>query len=142
MLYCNPGYAMRINELPDDESAAMLDFLFAHQLRPEYRHMHNWTERDLLVLHVGLCDADAGFACRDGEARLRRVDFNERLTFLNGLSFGHVDGLDATGHFRRQVVDRHRANLARRRDLRDQLRAAFNLADLDGFAFTFLKDFR
>ena len=54
VLYCNPGYAMRINELPADESAATLDTLFAHQLRPEYRYMHSWTERDLLVWdHIG-----------------------------------------------------------------------------------------
>ncbi len=54
VLYCNPGYAMRINELPEDESAAMLDTLFAHQLRPEFRYMHTWTERDLLVWdHIG-----------------------------------------------------------------------------------------
>ena len=54
VLYCNPGYAMRINELPEDESAAMLDYLFAHQLRAEYRYMHSWTERDLLVWdHIG-----------------------------------------------------------------------------------------
>ena len=54
VLYCNPGYAMRINELPEDESAAMLAFLFDHQLRAEYRYMHSWTERDLLVWdHIG-----------------------------------------------------------------------------------------
>jgi taurine dioxygenase len=32
VLYCNPGYAMRINELPERESDEMLEFLFAHQL--------------------------------------------------------------------------------------------------------------
>ncbi len=54
ILYCNPGYAMRINELPEDESKAMLDFLFEHQLKPQFRYMHNWTERDLLVWdHIG-----------------------------------------------------------------------------------------
>ena len=54
ILYCNPGYAMRINELPEDESAAMLDYLFQHQLKPEYRYTHRWTEGDLLVWdHIG-----------------------------------------------------------------------------------------
>ena len=54
VLYCNPGYAMRINELPQDESDAMLATLFEHQLKPEYRYMHTWTERDLLVWdHIG-----------------------------------------------------------------------------------------
>lgn len=54
VLYCNPGYAERINELPADESARMLDFLFEFQLRPEFRYTHVWTENDLLVWdHIG-----------------------------------------------------------------------------------------
>ena len=54
VLYCNPGYAERINELPEAESAEMLAFLFAHQLRPEFRWTHVWTENDLLVWdHLG-----------------------------------------------------------------------------------------
>jgi taurine dioxygenase len=54
VLYCNPGYAERINELPPDESARMLDYLFEFQLRPEFRYVHNWTENDLLVWdHIG-----------------------------------------------------------------------------------------
>src|ERR1700710_2808286 len=32
VLYCNPGYAMRINELSQADSDEMLDFLFRHQL--------------------------------------------------------------------------------------------------------------
>lgn len=49
VLYCNPGYAIRINELPAQESQEALDFLFEFQLRPEFRHTHSWTENDLLV---------------------------------------------------------------------------------------------
>ena len=48
VLYANPGYAIRINELPEDESARMLDFLFAHQLEPRFRYLHRWSEGDLL----------------------------------------------------------------------------------------------
>jgi len=48
-LYCNPGFAIRINELPQAESDDMLRFLFAHQLQPKYRWTHRWTENDLLV---------------------------------------------------------------------------------------------
>ena len=33
VLYANPGYTTRINELPRDESDAMLEFLFDFQLR-------------------------------------------------------------------------------------------------------------
>jgi len=54
VLYCNPGYAERINELPPDESARMLDYLFEFQLRPALRYTHVWTENDLLVWdHLG-----------------------------------------------------------------------------------------
>ena len=49
VLYANPGYSMRINELPEQESAETLDFLFRHQLKPEYRYRHRWTEGDLLM---------------------------------------------------------------------------------------------
>lgn len=48
VLYANPGYAIRINELPERESDETLDFLFRHQLQPKYRYTHRWTEGDLL----------------------------------------------------------------------------------------------
>ena len=49
VLYANPGYAMRINELPQKESDEMLEFLFQHQLKPEYIYTYRWTENDVLV---------------------------------------------------------------------------------------------
>ena len=49
MLYANPGYAVRINELAARESDEVLEFLFAHQLREKYRYAHRWTEGDVLV---------------------------------------------------------------------------------------------
>jgi len=49
ILYANPGYAVRINELPAAESDALLELLFAHQLQPKYRYAHRWTERDVLM---------------------------------------------------------------------------------------------
>lgn len=54
VLYCNPGYATRINELDEGESEAVLTFLFAHQLKMEFRYTHTWTENDVLVWdHLG-----------------------------------------------------------------------------------------
>ena len=54
VLYCNPGYAIRINELPLDESDRVLEALFAHQLQPRYQYLHRWTEGDVLVWdHIG-----------------------------------------------------------------------------------------
>lgn len=49
VLYCNPGYAVRINELPEAESAEMLALLFRHQLRPEYIYQFRWSPRTLLM---------------------------------------------------------------------------------------------
>jgi len=49
VLYANPGYAVRINELAQKESDEMLEFLFAHQLKPEYRYTFHWQEGDVLL---------------------------------------------------------------------------------------------
>ena len=49
VLYCNPGYSVRINELPMRESEEMLEFLFAHQLQMKFRYTHVWTENDVLL---------------------------------------------------------------------------------------------
>ena len=49
VLYANPGYSMRINELSEKESDEVLAFLFEHQLKPEYRYRHSWAKGDLLM---------------------------------------------------------------------------------------------
>jgi taurine dioxygenase len=49
VLYANPGYSMRINELPQQESDEILEFLFAHQTKPEYQYTFEWTEGDVLL---------------------------------------------------------------------------------------------
>jgi len=49
VLYANPGYSVRINELSQKESDETLAFLFAHQLKPEYRYAFHWSEGDLLM---------------------------------------------------------------------------------------------
>jgi taurine dioxygenase len=54
VLYCNPGYAIRINELDEAESTRVLQQLFDHQLQPKYIYTHTWTERDVLMWdHIG-----------------------------------------------------------------------------------------
>jgi taurine dioxygenase len=49
VLYCNPGFAERINQLPARDSDEMLEYLFEHQLRPEFRWTNVWSENDVLV---------------------------------------------------------------------------------------------
>ena len=49
VLYANPGYSVRINQLPEAESDEVLAFLFEHQLKAEYRYRHEWAKHDLLM---------------------------------------------------------------------------------------------
>lgn len=48
-LYANPGYSMRINELPQAESDELLAFLFAHQTKPEFQFAARWQVGDVLM---------------------------------------------------------------------------------------------
>ena len=49
VLYANPGYTMRIDQMSQQESDEVLEFLFAHQLRPEFRYANQWEEQDVLM---------------------------------------------------------------------------------------------
>jgi taurine dioxygenase len=49
VLYCNPGYATRIDGMPDAESAELLRFLFQHQEQERYFYAHLWAEGDVLM---------------------------------------------------------------------------------------------
>ena len=49
VLYANPGYSMRINELSQAESDEILEFLFVHQLQERYQYRHRWTVGDVLM---------------------------------------------------------------------------------------------
>jgi taurine dioxygenase len=49
LLYANPGYTIRINELSERDSDEMLEFLFAHQLQDKYRYLHRWQTGDVLM---------------------------------------------------------------------------------------------
>ena len=49
VLYANPGYAVRINEMDEQESDETLDFLFKHQTQPAFGYAHRWEVGDLLM---------------------------------------------------------------------------------------------
>jgi taurine dioxygenase len=49
VLYANPGYSMRINEMPEAESEQTLAFLFEHQLQAKYQYKHRWQVGDVLM---------------------------------------------------------------------------------------------
>jgi taurine dioxygenase len=48
-LYADPGYTVSIDGMDKQESDKLLDFLFRHQLRPEFQYAHRWNEGDVLV---------------------------------------------------------------------------------------------
>ena len=48
-LYANPGYAIRVNELPDAEGRELLEYLFEHQTQEKFRYTLHWTVGDVLV---------------------------------------------------------------------------------------------
>ena len=49
VLYLNPGYSIRINEMSQQESDEALAFLFEHQLNAAYQYKHEWKKRDVLM---------------------------------------------------------------------------------------------
>lgn len=62
VLYANPGYAIRINELPQEDSDQVLNFLFEHQLQDKYTTQYHWEVGDVLMwdnigtLHKAIAD--------------------------------------------------------------------------------------
>lgn len=48
-LYADPGYTVRIDDMPEAESEELLQFLFQHQIQPRFQYAHRWSEGDVLV---------------------------------------------------------------------------------------------
>jgi taurine dioxygenase len=46
-LFVNPGFTSHINELEPAESDALLDYLYAHSVRPEYVVRRHWAAGDI-----------------------------------------------------------------------------------------------
>jgi taurine dioxygenase len=49
VIYVNPGFTVSIDGFTPDASREMLDDLFAHVLKPQYRYAHHWAVDDVLV---------------------------------------------------------------------------------------------
>lgn len=49
ILYANPGYAVRIEGMPQQESDELLDFLFKHQVQDRFLFRFSWTKGDVLM---------------------------------------------------------------------------------------------
>jgi taurine dioxygenase len=48
-LYADPGYTIHLMDVPEAESRALLDELFAWQIRPEFHYRHRWRVGDVLI---------------------------------------------------------------------------------------------
>ena len=48
-LYVNPAFVDRINELERAESAALLSFLYDHQVKPEFQLRLSWTPHQVVL---------------------------------------------------------------------------------------------
>jgi len=48
-LYISPVYTVGIEGMTEKESQALLTFLFAHMIQPQYIYRHNWTQGALLM---------------------------------------------------------------------------------------------
>ena len=54
VIYVNPAFTVRINELEPEESDEALDMLISHVFKDKYRYVFNWTVGDVLVWdHIG-----------------------------------------------------------------------------------------
>lgn len=50
VLYVNPGYTMKINDVSPAESGDLLDTLFTHALNPEFHYRHKWALGSMIGL--------------------------------------------------------------------------------------------
>jgi len=50
ILYVNPGFTMSIKGMSPEESDALLEELFAHELKEEFRYVHKWSKGQLAIL--------------------------------------------------------------------------------------------
>jgi taurine dioxygenase len=48
-LYVNPAHTLRLKDMSDEESSPILNFLFAHQVRPELTCRFQWSEGALAL---------------------------------------------------------------------------------------------
>jgi taurine dioxygenase len=48
-IYVNPGFTIRIADMPQAESQALLDELWAHCQQPQFQYRHRWTVGDVVM---------------------------------------------------------------------------------------------
>jgi taurine dioxygenase len=74
VLYCNPGYATRIDGMAEAESAELLRFLFQHQEQAKYFYAHQWAQGDVLMWdNIGTVHNAAADYAPDEPRYMRRL---------------------------------------------------------------------
>ena len=48
-LFVNPGHTYHIKGFHEDESKAILGFLYEHSVRPEFTYRHSWTNNSVVI---------------------------------------------------------------------------------------------
>ena len=78
-LYVSPGYTIAIDSLPEDESSALLQELFAHQGQKRFVHAQAWSQ-GMLVMWDNRCLVHAATGGYEGHRRLlHRITVGERI---------------------------------------------------------------
>ena len=49
VLFVNPNFTSHINDVPEDESRYMLEFLYQHMQRPHWTLRFHWTEHSIAM---------------------------------------------------------------------------------------------
>ncbi len=67
-LFVNPGFTVRIRGVEESENLDLLDALFEHALKPEFRYRHKWRRGELVVMDNRAC-----MHCASGDYTERRT---------------------------------------------------------------------
>lgn len=77
-LFVSAAYTIGIDGMPRDEGNALLDELFAHQVKPEFVYTHTWS-KDMLTLWDNRCLLHRATGGYQGHQRLLyRITISER----------------------------------------------------------------
>jgi taurine dioxygenase len=95
-LFVNPAYMTGFAELPGDEGTELMEELFAHQIRPEFTHAHQWRAGDLVMWqNVGLIHVATSFDMERYTRRMHRTTIGStpeeyRLSLIDGSGEGRL----------------------------------------------------
>ena len=69
MLYVNPGFTLRLEGMTEEESKPILDYLYAHAVRPEFTFRNRW-QVDMLGIWDNRCSMHYAMNDYPGQTRV------------------------------------------------------------------------